>query len=265
MGRYWPEPLQQAATDPFLFQQLLAELLKFSLVKRLVEDQSFSIHRLVQAVQKDRIEQEMQRQWAERAVRAINAVFPDNPQDMSAWSQCLRYLDQAQAGYMLIEHYGLAFLEAASVLNRTGLYLKDHALYAIAEPLYQRALSIREQQLGVTHPNTATSLNNLAVLYTNQGKYEQAESLFRRILMIDTDVYGAEHTEVATDLKNLAELYQMQGKYSEAELLYQRILSIHEQQLGRENSTTQTVLKNYVSLLRKMGRDAEAKLLEEGS
>lgn len=38
-------------TDPFAFQQMMKELLKYSLVKRLVEDRTLSIHRLVQAVQ----------------------------------------------------------------------------------------------------------------------------------------------------------------------------------------------------------------------
>ena len=75
-------------------------------MKRLVEDHAFSIHRLVQAVQIDRMELEMQRQWAERVVRAVNDVFPD-PQDMATWPQCLRYLDQAQACHKLIEDYGL--------------------------------------------------------------------------------------------------------------------------------------------------------------
>ena len=37
--------------------------------------------------------------------------------------------------------------------------------YEQAESLYERALAIREQQLGPEHPDTATSLNNLAVLY----------------------------------------------------------------------------------------------------
>ena len=37
--------------------------------------------------------------------------------------------------------------------------------YAEAEPLYERALAIREKALGPDHPDVATSLNNLAVLY----------------------------------------------------------------------------------------------------
>jgi hypothetical protein len=46
---YWPSPLQRASVDPFAFDQMIEELLKFSLVKRLEEDHTLSIHRLVQA------------------------------------------------------------------------------------------------------------------------------------------------------------------------------------------------------------------------
>ena len=53
----------------------MAELLKFSLVQRLAETQTFSIHRLVQAVQMDTMEPKVQRQWAERAVRGVEKAF----------------------------------------------------------------------------------------------------------------------------------------------------------------------------------------------
>ena len=41
--------------------------------------------------------------------------------------------------------------------------------YAEAEPLYQRALEIREKALGPEHPDVALSLNNLAMLYMPKG------------------------------------------------------------------------------------------------
>ena len=63
--------------------------------------------------------------------------------------------------------------------------------YKQAEPLLQRALAIREQQLEPDHPNTAESLNNLAVLYDKQGKYKQAEPLLQRALAIRERTVGA--------------------------------------------------------------------------
>ncbi len=226
---------------------MIAELLKFSLVKRLTETRTLSIHRLVQAVQMDTMEPEVQCQWAERVVRAVNEVFPDNPHDMATWAQCLLYLDQVQACNTLIEQYTLQFVEAAHLLTRTGFYLSEHASYTIAEPLLQRALAIREKQLGPEHPDTASSLQNLASLYRDQGKYEQAEPLYQRALAIREKALGPEYPDLAQWLNNLATFYHDQGKYKQAEPLYQR--AIGEKKLSPEHSGMKTLLKNYARFL----------------
>jgi tetratricopeptide (TPR) repeat protein len=190
---YWPLELKQSAADFYIYNEVIEELLKFSLVKRQVEDRVLSIHRLVQAVQVDIMEPEVRLQWAERVVRGIDAGFPVNSDELAAWPSCLRYLDQAQTCHTLIEHYEFSFPEAANVLNRIGLYLHDHALYTLSEPLYQRALVIREQLLGEMHPDTATSLNNLASLYESQGSHAEAEPLYRRALAIYEQQLGDKH------------------------------------------------------------------------
>ena len=48
--------------------------------------------------------------------------------------------------------------------------------YAQAEPLYKRALAIKEKALGPDHPDVATSLNNLAELYQAQGQYARGRA-----------------------------------------------------------------------------------------
>jgi tetratricopeptide (TPR) repeat protein len=258
---YWPPLLQKASADLFAFQQMIAELLKFSLVKRLVEDRTLSIHRLVQAVQRDRMETEAQRQWAERVVRALDTVFPHNSQDPATWPQCLRYLDQIHACHRLIEHYMLYIVEAADLLNRAGLYLNKHALYAIAKLLYQSALAIREQVLGADHPDTATILNNLAGLYDMLGQDHEAEQLYQRALVIQEQKLGTMHPETARSLSNLAALYQNQGKYMQAEPLEERALVIREQTLGPMHPDTAGSLHRLATLCWRQGKFAEAEPL----
>jgi len=257
----WSPLLQQAVADLFAFNQMIAELLKFSLVKRWVETQTLSIHRLVQAVQRDTMEPKVQCQWAERVVRAVDEVFPDKPQDTATWPQCLRYLDQAQTCHTLIGQYILQFVEAANLLNRTGTYLTHHALYTIAEPLYQRALAIYKQQLGTQHSLTATGLNNLALLYQALGKYEQAEPLLQQALAIYEQQLGAEDPLAAASLHNLANLYIQQGKYGQAEPLYQRALVIREQQLGAEHLDTATSSNDLAALYYYQGKYEQAEPL----
>ncbi len=121
---------------------MIAELLKFSLVKRSEETGTLSIHRLVQAVLLDSMKADVQRQWAERVIRAVNEVFPSDASDVAAWSECLLYLDQVQACDSLIEHYTLLLFEAVDLLNRAGIYLEAHALHDVAEPLYRKDIFV---------------------------------------------------------------------------------------------------------------------------
>ncbi len=69
--------------------------------------------------------------------------------------------------------------------------------YDKALPLYERALRIREAQLGADHPYTALSLNNLAVLYKSMGQYDKALPLCERALRIREAQLGADHPDTA--------------------------------------------------------------------
>jgi len=80
--------------------------------------------------------------------------------------------------------------------------------YAEAEPLYQRSLAIREQQLGADHPDTAQGLNSLALLYYAMGRYAEAEPLLVRTLEIFINVLGKNHPSTQTVLGNFRCLIQ---------------------------------------------------------
>ncbi len=210
--------LQPVVADRSRLNAALAALLKYSLIRRDATTHTLTIHRLVQAVIKDEMDEETQRQWAERAVQATSQVFPfDEP---PPWSRSQRYLPHALVCEELIKQWNLTLDAAAALLNYAGWYLKNRGQYREAEPLVQYALTIGENRYGRDHPNTDYLLNNLAVLYRLQGKYEEAEPLYQRSLAISERTFGLEHPETASTLNNLANLYNRQGKYEEAEPLY---------------------------------------------
>ena len=276
---YWPSLLQQAAMDLSTFQQTIAELLKFSLVKRLVEDHALSIHRLVQAVQRDRLEPQMQRQWVGRVIRAVNKVFPDDPKDIATWPQCLRYLDQAQACHALIEHDMLlpATLPRMMV-NTPGV--PGAATFVTSRKRDNRLLNYVRRFLPpdflskvVAHrPSTSLSelfpLTEAADLFNRTGRYlkeravyAQVEPLYLDALAIREQQLGANHPDTATSLSNLALLYNNQGRYAEAEPLHRRVLAIREQQLGANHPDTADSLNNLAGLYYQQGRYEEAEPL----
>lgn len=261
---HWPAVLQEAVRDRFRFNQVLSTLLGFSLIKRVGRERMLSLHRLVQVVQRERMAPQEQHQWAERFVRAVNAIFPRYSQgDVTSWPLCLRYLEQVQSCNVLIQQHHLLLHEAADVLDRTGTYLRERALYSFAEPLYQQALHIWEQQEKPDVLRKAQSLNNLAVLYYWQDKLAQAEQLYRQALSIREQQLGTEHLDVADTLHGLAGLYSIQMKYSLAEPLYQQAIRIREQQLGPDHFDVAESLNGLAVLYEKQGKYAEAKLLTQ--
>ena len=199
-----------------------------------------SIHRLVQTVLKESMDQETQRAWAERTVRAVNAAFPEVDYGTGENQQYYLqyYLPHVQECATLITQYHLHFPEAARLLYQAGDFLYFHGFYPQSQSLHQQALAIREQVFGSEHPAVAESLNALAMLARLQGDYEQAEAFHQQALAIREKALGPHHPATAQSLNNLGVLYRTQGKYEQAEPLLQRALSIREQSLGSEHPDT---------------------------
>jgi tetratricopeptide (TPR) repeat protein len=254
--------LQSLVGDQHKLNMAIRELLKYSLIRRDSSRHTIVVHRLVQAVLRNEMDEEIQQQWAECAIRAINKSFPD-VQNVEEWPKCQQWLPHALVCAEFIEKWKLSFEEAALLLIRAGYYLGDRALYAEVEPLYERGLAIYEEVLGERHPYTATSLNNLGMLYYTQGKYAEAEPLYERALAIREEVQGERYPDTAQSLNNLGMLYYTQGKYAEAEPLYERALAIREEVQGEKHPDTAASLNNLGAFYDAQGKYAEAEPLYE--
>ncbi len=206
--------LQSLVNNPHRLNMAIKELLKYSLLRRNSDEHTIVVHRLVQAVLKGEMDEETQKQWAERTIRVIDWSFPD-VKAVEEWPKCLQWLPHALICASFIEQWNLAFPEAARLLNKAGYYLDDRAQYQEAEPLYQQALAIHKDVLGDRHPDTATSLNNLGLLYQAQGKLAEAESLYRQALEIFKQVLGPDHPNTRTVQGNYDYLLQQMKRGSE--------------------------------------------------
>ena len=257
--------LARLVGHPLHFDQAIATLRSLSLIRCHPETRTLSMHRLVQEVLKDSLEAPLARQWSERVIRTLNAVFPEP--EFVHWPRCEQYIlhataslrDPLQAGSSVPEAR-LLFLKAGSYLVERGCYLEaekfltqayelgeqlqiDHDLvtantldrlatlywrqarYQVAEQLFQRALAIGERCLGSDHPETSIYLNDLALLYYEQGKYQQAEMFQQRAL---TAAQRRPASELALSSDNMARILEAQGKIIQAEQLFQRALRIWE-------------------------------------
>jgi tetratricopeptide (TPR) repeat protein len=104
-------------------------------------------------------------------------------------------------------------------LNNLAALYSTKRQYGKAEPLYERALAIREKALGLEHADLAASLDNLALLYDDQGQYAKAEPPYGRALAIFEKLLGPEHPNVAACLLNYAFLLRKMRRRKEAHVL----------------------------------------------
>ncbi|GCE20877.1 FxSxx-COOH system tetratricopeptide repeat protein [Dictyobacter kobayashii] len=259
----WPPALQKAVSDLFTFNQMLEELLSFSLVKRLTEHRLLSLHRLVQVVIRARMSAQEQCQWTERIARAVWLAFPDNPRDnVAVWRKCQRNMAQVQALDALVQQYQLLLPEAAEMFDRTATYLGERAMYRQAEAFNKRALHIWERLVPPDYLKLVASLNGLAQLYYEQGKYAEAEPLRQRALQIlEQQVTAPQPYLMTITLHGLGFLYSEQGRYAEAEPIYQQALRIWEEQVGSEQPHLAYLLHGQGFLYSEQGRYAEAEPL----
>jgi tetratricopeptide (TPR) repeat protein len=233
--------------DVLELDKALKVILQYSFVQRNPTTKILTIHRLVQSILRHEMDEDTQRSWAEKAVRAVNSVFPYP--DFGNWSSCERLLPCAKTCVELIEKWKLESEESGDLLNQIAFYLRhSKADYESVKPLYERALAILEKVHGKEHPLVATSINNLAELYRTQGDYDSAKPLYERSLAIWEKVHGQEHPLVATGLNNLAGLYDTQGDYDSAKPLYERSLAILEKVFGKEHPNVATSLNNLALL-----------------
>ena len=154
-------------------------------------------------------------------------------------------------------------LTASALYNSLAGILCVQGDWVAARPLYERALNIREADLGPTDNNTATSLNNLAWLLYMQGDWAEARPLYERALKIREAILGPHHPDTAVSLNNLAMLLRAQGNYADARPLYERALAIRESVLGINHPDTAGSLYTLGSLREDMGDRVAARLLIE--
>jgi tetratricopeptide (TPR) repeat protein len=274
-----PEEILTGGNEPDIeFREAMAEASRYSLVERDPKERLLDMHRLVQEVIRDGMDEATRRRWSERAVDAVNAVFPLTEFHIPAtefetgiaftrvnwrpdWDQCERLLPHARFAARWIAEYGIETPRATRLLNHTAYYLAERGRYEVAEPLYRWGLHLQERLLGNEHPDTLLSVNNLAALLRAKGDSEAAEPLYRRAPDGCERVLGEDHLQTLISINSLAMLLDEKGDLAGAEQLYRRALDSCDRVLGKDHPQTQISVHNLAMLLDDRGDLAGAEPL----
>jgi tetratricopeptide (TPR) repeat protein len=191
---------------------IVADLVKYSLVNRDQDNQSnrfFHMHRLLQKTVRRKHEDT---QWLVHCLNIAYDVFNyeyGNIESMDAFAQNVSHVLEI-AGYAE-EMFSIADVvvqkRIAVLYNTAGYGFNYNGQYDEALEWYTKALAIREKVLGKEHPDTAATYNNMAGVYDSQGDYEKALEWYTKALAISEKVLGKEHPDTAATYNNMAGVY----------------------------------------------------------
>jgi tetratricopeptide (TPR) repeat protein len=181
---------------------------------------------------------EAERIFQDQLEAAVSSSQPNTLVHAGHMSLALLYQDEGKFGEAET-HYKAALAETEKTelfpgrgfWCSTSMWLAKFYVaqqrYSEAEPLFQRALEIHEEDRGPTS-YLPHHLQEFAKLHEAQGRYETAEALYRRALEVCEQLHSTNSLFAARALDDLAAFCRARGRYSEAEGLYRRSLTIVE-------------------------------------
>lgn len=153
--------LAPVVVDPFLLNEAILALRNFSLLRRNPQTNLLSLHRLVQVILQDEMDDETWRGWIERTVRLLKASFPEpSMEHFKQWPRCQELLPHVQVCAELVTRSHLVSLDAVDLLKAAALYLALRlSAEDLANQLAEQALNIYEQLDYRDQPEIAHLLN----------------------------------------------------------------------------------------------------------
>ena len=254
-----PEQLARTILDVVAFDEAVAVLRRYSLIE--TSEKSFSIHRLVGALARDRLTEQERLDWATAAIHLVRGSFEFDSQDMGSWDRCAQLLPHALAAAGHAEALGAAPRVTVGVLEDAGRYLQKRAQYEEAKYVLERAMALCISFYGESHPRVAAVANSLGRVHNELGENAEALACYERALNIDRSTYGDNDVHVATIVNNYAVSLHNAGRTDEARQQFEWTLSVYEMHYGKDHPKVASVVNNLGYVLHSAGDLAGAQEL----
>ncbi len=207
--------LQSVVLDPHLLDLAVNTLCRYSLIRRHPATRSLSMHRLVQVILKERSDEDIQRRYAEWAVRAVAKAF--GAARVAELREHAKYLPHVFECTELIHRWNLRFTESAELLYLAACNLQEHAIYKAAEPMVLLAWNTYKYFVVPNDPQIINCLLLWASLQEKMGEYSFAEIFYRYAQMLCERRIGKNDALKATIFQHLAHVYMKMGKIALAQ------------------------------------------------
>jgi tetratricopeptide (TPR) repeat protein len=250
-----PPTLAATAADELAITDALDALRRYSLME--VTSEALSVHRLVQAVTRNRLTIEEQRVWVEAAVALVLAAFPSDSDDARTWPVCARLFPHAVAASQHAETLGIISPALGALLHRAAIYLMFTGQLATAQTMLERAVVVDERVYGENHLQVAAALEDLGMIHKHRGDWLTAKGLVDRAIAMKRSLCEPDDPRVAMGLVNLAAILHELADYPGAQSCYEQSLKIFVSPI--DDARIASALNNLSHTLQELGDLSGAK------
>lgn len=244
-----PESLKPLANDSLALNRALTALRRYSLIE--MSEDSYSMHRLMQAVVRGSLSIDETRKYAGTAVNIVDEAFKFEENDLASWHGAARLLSHALITAEHSEELHIAMESTSYLLNGVGKYFSHRADFLAAQRHYERTLRIDEDIFGSDHLRVAASLNELGIILRIQGDSQGSIAYYERAISIAENTHGSIPPDfVATLLSNMGNTMRDSGDLVGARTQFEKSLNIFQETYGDSHIKVGTVLNNLGNLLR---------------
>ena len=252
-----PGDLADRAADPLAWRQTSAHLARQSLVR--IDQRSLTMHRLTQAILRDRLTPALAttaRERTEAILAASNPHDAGNPTTWPRWAVLMPHL--LAADLAATDNSGLRRMarDACYYLVARGDTRMGHDL---ASALRQRW----RERLGDDHENTRWVTNYLAWTLRIMGRYAQARDLSQDNLDRTRRILGEDHLDSLACAVDLAADLLMLGEIQAARDLNLNTLDRLRRVRGSDHPDTLGAAGNLAVCLRGLGEVQAARELDQ--
>lgn len=249
-------PFDPTLTDPILQGLVTAELGRYGLAQVDAENNTVRIHRLVQLVIKDQLDDPVEtRRQAQSLLAAASPRDPDKPANWPRYAELWPHVRPSALHESTAE-------EARQLVADTVRYLYRRGDYESARSLAEDAL----ERWRDTDDDDPTKLR----MRFHLANVLRAQSLFDLAFEIDQDVYdrqrrifGEHHLYTLMTARSLGADLRAQGRYHDAEQRDRRTLELSVRSFGEDSGRTLTAENNLAVSLRLVGHFREAAQLDQ--
>ena len=293
-------PYDSALRDPILQGQLLREIGRYALAAMDSTQHGIQIHRLVQAVIRNSLD-EAEQQANLEAVQLILASFergnPENPENWPIYAllwphlrasgaletndpavrqfvaDMARYLEQRsdysssrELAENALEIWRARFGEdtATHLLSfHLGNALRWQARYDEAYRLDSHALRRLTEMEGPNHPYTVMVAGSVGADLRALGRYREALDISTDALTRAVEVFGEAGDRTLRAASNLATSLRLVGDFARAVEIDERVVDTRRRYFGESYPMTLSAIDNLAHDLRALGRFGESRELLE--